>query len=42
MNPKRIKTAYAPYYDSTESLETPDTYRLDELKHELDGTLAGC
>ena len=35
--PDDIHNAFAPYYDRTELLETSDPYRLQELKHELDG-----
>ena len=37
-DPENIRDAFAPYYDRTELLETSDPYRLEELKHELDGT----
>ena len=36
-DPENIRDAFAPYYDRTELLETSDPYRLEELKHELDG-----
>ena len=36
-DPEDIRDAFAPYYDRTELLETSDPYRLEELKHELDG-----
>ncbi len=36
-DPDDIHNAFAPYYDRTELLETSDPYRLQELKHELDG-----
>ena len=36
-DPGDIRAAFAPYYDRTELLEASDPYRLDELKHELDG-----
>ncbi|MXW29321.1 MAG: type I restriction endonuclease subunit R [Chloroflexi bacterium] len=36
-DPEDIRAAFAPYYDRTELLEASDPYRLDELKHELDG-----
>ena len=32
-----IRAAFAPYYDRTELLAASDPYRLQELKHELDG-----
>ena len=36
-DPDDIREAFAPYYDQTELLATSDPYRLDELRHELDG-----
>ncbi|MXY43426.1 MAG: type I restriction endonuclease subunit R [Dehalococcoidia bacterium] len=36
-DPEDIREAFAPYYDQTQLLEASDSYRLDELKHELDG-----
>ena len=36
-DPENIRDAFAPYYNRTELLETSDPYRLEELKHELDG-----
>ena len=36
-DPEDIRTAFAPYYDQTQLLEASDPYRLEELKHELDG-----
>ena len=36
-DPEDIRDAFTPYYDRTELLETSDPYRLEELKHELDG-----
>ena len=36
-DPEGIRAAFAPYYDRTELLEVSDPYRLDQLKHELDG-----
>ena len=36
-DPEDIRDAFAPYYDQTQLLETSDPYRLEELKHELDG-----
>ena len=36
-DPEDIRDAFAPYYDRTELLESSDPYRLEELKHELDG-----
>ena len=36
-DPEDIRAAFAPYYDRTELLEASDPYRLDQLKHELDG-----
>ena len=36
-DPEGIRDAFAPYYDQTQLLEASDSYRLDELKHELDG-----
>ena len=36
-DPEDIRDAFAPYYDRTELLETSDPYRIEELKHELDG-----
>ena len=36
-DPEDIRDAFAPYYDQTQLLEASDSYRLDELKHELDG-----
>ena len=36
-DPEDIRDAFAPYYDQTQLLEASDPYRLDELKHELDG-----
>lgn len=35
-NPDDIRTAFAPYYDSTQLLRASDPYRLEKLKHELD------
>ena len=36
-DPEGIRDAFAPYYDRTELAEPSDPYRLEELKHELDG-----
>ena len=36
-DPEDIRDAFAPYYDQTQLLEASDPYRLEELKHELDG-----
>ena len=36
-DPEDIRNAFAPYYDQTQLLEASDPYRLEELKHELDG-----
>ena len=36
-DPEDIRAAFAPYYDRTELQEASDPYRLDQLKHELDG-----
>ncbi len=36
-DPDDIRDAFAPYYDQTQMLEASDPYRLEELKHELDG-----
>ena len=36
-DPDDIRNAFAPYYDHTQLLRTSDPYRLEELKHELDG-----
>ena len=36
-DPEGIRAAFAPYYDRTELSAVSDPYRLDELKHELDG-----
>ena len=36
-DPEDIRDAFAPYYDQTQLLEGSDPYRLEELKHELDG-----
>ena len=36
-DPEDIRRAFKPYYDQTQLLETSDAYRLEELKHELDG-----
>ena len=36
-DPENIRDAFAPYYDQTQLLEASDPYRLEELKHELDG-----
>ena len=36
-DPNDIRNAFAPYYDHTQLLRVSDPYRLEELKHELDG-----
>ena len=36
-DPEDIRDAFAPYYDQTQLQEPSDPYRLEELKHELDG-----
>ena len=36
-DPDDIRNAFAPYYDHTQLLRVSDPYRLEELKHELDG-----
>ena len=36
-DPEEIRTAFKPYYDQTQLLESSDPHRLEELKHELDG-----
>ena len=36
-DPDDIRNAFAPYYDQTQLLRTSDPYRLEELRHELDG-----
>ena len=36
-DPEDIRRAFKPYYDQTQLLESSDAYRLEELKHELDG-----
>ena len=36
-DPEGIRAAFAPYYDRTELEEASDPYRLEELRHELDG-----
>ena len=36
-DPEEIRTAFKPYYDRTQLLESSDPHRLEELKHELDG-----
>ncbi len=36
-DPEDIQAAFAPYYDQTQLEKPSDPYRLEELKHELDG-----
>ena len=36
-DPEDIQAAFSPYYDQTQLEKPSDPYRLDELKHELDG-----
>ena len=36
-DPEGIRAAFEPYYDRTELLAVSEPYRLDQLKHELDG-----
>lgn len=36
-DPEDICNAFAPYYDQTQLLEASYAYRLEELKHDLDG-----
>ena len=36
-DPEDTRAAFAPYYDRTQLDEASDPYRLQELKHELDG-----
>ncbi len=36
-DPDDIRNAFAPYYDHTQLLKASDPYRLEKLKHDLDG-----
>ena len=36
-NPEDIRSAFSRYYDATELLAASDPYRLEELKHEING-----